>query len=138
MKTLARPGFMRADLMTAITCTRNLTRTTTPRESTWTYLLYPLPVNIIARELGQVPELELQRRYIGSVDETSVFLGRNSFVPAEVYHRMREPRRGIECGKNAVREIARARQVKGVAFGMVVCRKKTAKHADSSLQTESG
>jgi hypothetical protein len=110
-----------------------LTRTITPCESTQTYPLCRLPVDIITRELGEVPEFELQRRHVGRIDETSVFLGRNSLALAEVYHRKREPRRGIERGKNAVREIARPGQVKGVAPGVVVCRKKAAKHADRSL-----
>ena len=117
-----------------------LTRTRIPCESTWTYPLCRLPVNIIARELREVAKFELQRRHIGRADEPSVFLGRNSFAPAEVYHRKREPRWGIERRNDAVRKIARARQVEGVAPGVVIRRKKAAKHTHRSLhaRTKSG
>ena len=97
------------------------------------YPLGRLPVNIITRKLREVPEFKLQRRHLGRGDETAAILGRNSFAPLEVHHREREPRGGIERGKNAVREVTRAFEVKSVASGVVVRRKKAAKHAGCSL-----
>ena len=89
---------------------------------------------MIVRELGEVSKFELQRRHLSRADEPSVVLGRNSFATLEVHHRKWEPRRGIERGENAVREIARTRQVEGVAPGVVVRRKKAAEQADRSLR----
>ena len=133
MKVLARPGCMRADRTTAITYTRNFTHRIHPASQSESYPLGRPPVSIIPRELREVPKFKLQRRHLSRGGETAVILGRNSFAPLEVHHREWEPRGGIERGKNAVREVTRAFEVESVASGVVVRRKKAAKHAGCSL-----
>lgn len=70
-----------------------------------------LPINLLVRQVREIPEFQLKRRGFGGTDHTTIIRVFYPFAAAKIDLGQRKPGGSIEYGEDAVAELFRLLEV---------------------------